>query len=194
MARKHSGGSVAVELEPATHDWQDVTAAVEAAVVKKTRECIAADLTRWRELILSMADGKTSADAVVGELTDLAIRLRLPSSAIGEDVAVVHRVRDNEKLLAELRVQSDEGQKAAFAAKEEIPKLNARIRECQLAIQAAEGKSRNAAEAMHTIDSDRMKTPRIFGDIEAYATDLANKAEQAKGGRRSINVITSSTL
>ena len=192
MAKKNSGTALA-EPEAVASNWETVSDAVTTAVAAKTNERAVVDLKRWRELIVSIADGRESPDNVVGELTDLAFRLRLQPQAIHDDVHAIQQDRDNRKLVLEQTTVSDQAVADGNAAVEEIPRLEKRLNELRGKVQLASLIPQRKALLVNESEAHVVRNPRMFADVETVAREIATHGTGAAERKPTWNYVSSST-
>lgn len=157
-------------------DVSMIGATIAQAVQAKSEANAAKDVARWRVLVTDIATGKVAAEKCINELTDIAQRLRLPSSAISADVQAIQNLAGNRTLLAEQEVKRDKARADGELAAKEIEGLEARLRRCREQMRLGTIMPTITAGTARAIDELQRNNPRLWGDIDTIAKEIADRA------------------
>jgi phage shock protein A len=159
-------------LEPIHRSPEEV--AVEAAKKSEAmrRESLLADWRKWREIVAAIASGKEPSGSQLGEIAELAARLRLPVGSLADAVRALGREEELEKQLADHRRRLAQADERAVALKAEIEAAELRVRELKAEQQLGQVVALTIADLSRSIAENQSTNPIAFLDVE----ELVNRS------------------
>ena len=166
--------NVAIVAEPRRTPAEIVAEAASATDTIR-QSAIAASLSRWRELVFSIAAGEAPTSDELATIARLADCLRLPAGALARDVAAAVEEKRIAEELRRSRAVGAAAEERAPLMEREIEEANRRLNDLKHEAITNFYAQGDPAYVGHRHGDFRDKHPILFGDAECLAARMVKE-------------------
>lgn len=164
------GDSSTAVMDPA--DPVAIAAKVSQLEQDKRMARAVADVERWREIVVSVANGKEPDGQQLADIGAICVRLRLPSDALSIHVAAYEEHKRYSAELVKVRTQMADTRARRDELFAEIKKLEQEILDRRQELQNYHANASSLPGWLGAKNEIETKNPLLFGDLQHVSTSI----------------------